>query len=232
MRQMGDSANILAVGDTIGDIHLLDICKLSAGCYLSSARKSNKSGGEDIGLGRLAGPGSFIRQLVNHPTSKPNVLACVRLDRKLWTWEISKKKKNGMKKPLDCVYLKQRLNCVLFCEDGDDTENKTDNDYEESGMEGGGMTRSRKELEEDTVEDYIDSDDYVNRKNVNKRSNTDTNQKGLHEEETESEFDKNGSSDIEENDDNDKDTDESDDDKGSGAGDDGGNVIASKRRCT
>ena len=53
MCQMGDKANILAVGDTIGDIHLLDICKLSAGCYISSARKSNKSGGEDIGLGRL-----------------------------------------------------------------------------------------------------------------------------------------------------------------------------------
>jgi len=112
MCQMGDSANILAVGDTIGDIHLLDIRKLSAGCYISSPRKSNKSGGEDIGLGRLAGPGGSIRQLVNHPTSKPNVLACVGLDRKLWTWDISKKKKNGMKKPLDCVYLKQRLNCV------------------------------------------------------------------------------------------------------------------------
>jgi hypothetical protein len=41
-----------------------------------------------------------------------------------------------MKKSLDCVYLKQHLNCVLFCEeDRDDTENKTDNDYEESGME-------------------------------------------------------------------------------------------------
>ena len=52
MCQMGDSANILAVGDTIGDIHLLDIRKLSAGRYVSSARKSNKSGGEDIGLGR------------------------------------------------------------------------------------------------------------------------------------------------------------------------------------
>ena len=127
--------------------------------------------------------------------------------------------------------MKQRLNCVLFCEDGDDPENKTDNDYEESGMEGGSMTRSRKELEEDAVEDYIDSDDDVNRKNVNKRS--DTNQKGLHEEETESESDENGSSDVEENDDNDKDTDElDDDDEGSGAGDDDGNVITSKRRCT
>ena len=45
--------------------------------------------------------------------------------------------------------MKLRLNCVLFCEDGDDIENKTDNDYEESGMEGGSMTRSRNELEED-----------------------------------------------------------------------------------
>ena len=126
--------------------------------------------------------------------------------------------------------MKQRLNCVLFCEDGDDPENKTDNDYEESGMEGGSMTRSRNELEEDAVEDYIDSDDDVNSKNVNKRC--DTNQKGLHEEETESESDESGSSDVEENDDNDKDTDESDDDEGSGAGDDDGNVIASKRRRT
>jgi hypothetical protein len=98
-------------------------------------------------------------------------------------------------------------------------------------MEGGSMTRSRNELEEDAVEDYIDSDDDVDRKNVNKRS--DTNQKGLHEEETESESDENGSSDVEENDDNDKDTDElDDDDEGSGAGDDDGNVITSKRRRT
>jgi len=127
--------------------------------------------------------------------------------------------------------LKQRLNCVLFCEDGDDTENKTDNDYEESGMEGGSMTRSRNELEEDAVEDYIDSDDYdVNKKNVNKRS--DTNQKGLHEEETESKSDENGSSNIEENDDNDEDTDESDDDVSSRDDDNDGNVIASKRRRT
>ena len=230
MCQMGDSANILAVGDTIGDIHLLDIRKLSAGRYTSSGG-SRKSASEDIGLGRLAGPGGSIRQLVNHPTSKPNVLACVGLDRKLWTWDVSKKKKNGMKKPLDCVYLKQRLNCILFCEDGDDNENKTDNDYEESGMEGGSMTRSRNELEEDAVEDYIDSDDDVNSKNVNKRC--DTNQKGLHEEETESESDENGSSDVEENDDNDEVTDElDDDDVSSGDDDNDGNLITSKRRRT
>ena len=99
-------------------------------------------------------------------------------------------------------------------------------------MEGRSMTRSRKELEEDAVEDYIDSDDCdVNRKNVNKRS--DTNQKGLHEEETESESDENGSSDVEENDDNDKDTDELvDDDVSSRDDDNDGNVIASKRRRT
>lgn len=157
MCQMGDSTNILAVGDTIGDIHLLDIRKLSAGRYQSSARKS-KTGSEEIGFGRLAGPGGSIRQLVNHP-SKPNVLACVGLDRKLWTWDITKKKKNGMKKPLDCVYLKQRLNCILFCEDGDGTENKTDNEYEESGMDGHDFDDERKELDEDAVEDYIDSDD-------------------------------------------------------------------------
>jgi hypothetical protein len=248
--QMGDNANILAVGDTIGDIHLLDIRKLSTGRYLSSGgskKSNNRSGGEDIGLGRLAGPGGSIRQLVNHPT-KSNVLACVGLDRKLWTWDITKKKKNGMKKPLDCVYLKQRLHCVLFCEDGDGTENKTDdNDYEESGndvrydfddergsIECGGLTRSKKELEEDAVEDYIDSDDDDNTNvNVNKRS--EKSEKGLLEEETEFESDENSCSDGEDSNDNNVDESNDDDDESSessGGDDDGGdgNTIASKRR--
>ncbi len=39
-------------------------------------------------VGRLAGRGGLVRQLAVHP-SMPNVLVCVELDRKLWTWDVA-----------------------------------------------------------------------------------------------------------------------------------------------
>jgi hypothetical protein len=39
-------------------------------------------------VGRLAGPGGLVWQLAVHP-SMPNVLACVGLDCKLWTWDVA-----------------------------------------------------------------------------------------------------------------------------------------------
>ncbi|KAL7454729.1 hypothetical protein ACHAWC_006340 [Mediolabrus comicus] len=154
----------LAIGDSIGDCHLIDMRKMHSGKQYSARKQHAK---EEIGLGRLVGPGGSIRTLVRHP-SLP-YLACVGLDRKLWTWDVSKRKM------MDCVYLKQRLNCALFC--GDDSWNGADNndndiDGEENGDNYDGEVdyiqdeewnnKRERELEkdhQDEVEDYIDSDD-------------------------------------------------------------------------
>jgi ribosome biogenesis protein NSA1 len=156
--------NTLAIGDSIGDCHLIDMRKMHSGKQYSARKQHAK---EEIGLGRLVGPGGSIRTLVRHP-SLP-YLACVGLDRKLWTWDVSKRKM------IDCVYLKQRLNCALFC--GDDSWNGADNndndiDGEENGDNYDGEVdyiqdeewnnKRERELEkdhQDEVEDYIDSDD-------------------------------------------------------------------------
>eukprot|EP00581_Thalassiosira_minuscula_P018936 CAMPEP_0183721086 /NCGR_PEP_ID=MMETSP0737-20130205/13500_1 /TAXON_ID=385413 /ORGANISM="Thalassiosira miniscula, Strain CCMP1093" /LENGTH=638 /DNA_ID=CAMNT_0025951057 /DNA_START=95 /DNA_END=2011 /DNA_ORIENTATION=+ len=153
--QLHDS-NTLAVADSIGDCHLLDLRKMSSGNKFNKSRNKAK---EEIGLGRLVGPGGSIRQLALHPTL-PH-LACVGLDRKLWTWDVSRRKM------MDCVYLRQRLNSLLFCEDeswdygmGEEEEE----DGGEGGMyeydgEGGSGTKRERELDEveDEVQDYVDS---------------------------------------------------------------------------
>jgi len=65
---------VLWVGDTHGDVYLLDMRKLSMQRYLFA--KMLRSG-EGMGLGRLVGlGGGAISQLVVHPTLT-NVLACV-----------------------------------------------------------------------------------------------------------------------------------------------------------
>jgi hypothetical protein len=158
--------NTLAIGDSIGDCHLIDMRKMHSGKQYSARKQHAK---EEIGLGRLVGPGGSIRTLVRHP-SLP-YLACVGLDRKLWTWDVSKRKM------MDCVYLKQRLNCALFCGDdswnGADNNNDDDIDDEENGNNYDGEVdyniqdeewnnKRERELEkdhQDEVEDYIDSDD-------------------------------------------------------------------------
>lgn len=175
--QMHDG-NTLAVGDTVGDVHLLDMRKMHSGKQRyggrsgsgSSSSKSfssarHRSRKEEIGVGRLVGPGGSIRQLGLHPTLP--ILSCVGLDRKLWTWDVK------TKKMLDCVYLRQRLNCLLVCEDGSWKDHDTEGsggggiDYENDGDgrhdKYGGYYDDEKEgrrdmEEEDEVEDYIDSD--------------------------------------------------------------------------
>ena len=148
--QLSDG-NTLAIGDSIGDVHLLDMRKMHSGKSYTSTSNKRKAK-EEISLGRLVGPGGSIKQLCIHPTLP--YIACVGLDRKLWTWDVNKRKM------MDCIYLKQRLNCFLFCEDeswnndnddGSDGENEK-YDYDIDGE--GGM-----ENEEDEVEDYVNSDD-------------------------------------------------------------------------
>jgi len=150
--QLSDG-NTLAIGDSIGDVHLLDMRKMHSGKSYTSTSNKRKSK-EEMSLGRLVGPGGTIKQLCIHPTLP--YIACVGLDRKLWTWDVTKRKM------MDCIYLKQRLNCFLFCED-ESWNNENDNDDGSDGenekydydIDGeGGM-----ENEEDEVEDYVNSDD-------------------------------------------------------------------------
>ena len=113
-----------------------------------------KNAKEEIGLGRLVGPGGSIRQLSMHPTLP--YLACVGLDRKMWTWDVNKRKM------MDCVYLRQRLNCLLFCDDESWTaDNDDDVNGDDEGIGNVGVKRERElEEEEDEVEDYVlESDD-------------------------------------------------------------------------
>lgn len=141
--------NTLAVADATGDVHLLDLRNFHSGKQFTTRKQKAK---EEMGLGRLVGPGGSVRQVACHPTLP--YLACVGLDRKLWTWDWRRRKM------VDCVYLKQRLNCLLVCDDegwGDEEADKeaAEGVYEEEGREMG----SRRVLEDDAVEDYVDSED-------------------------------------------------------------------------
>mmetsp|Transcript_7668 Transcript_7668/g.15637 ORF Transcript_7668/g.15637 Transcript_7668/m.15637 type:complete len:594 (-) Transcript_7668:67-1848(-) len=157
--QLQNTNTTLAVGDSTGDCHLVDIRRMHSGKQFSARKQIAK---EEIGLGRLVGPGGSIRELVSHPTLP--YLACVGLDRKLWTWDVSKRKM------MDCVYLKQRLNSALFCADdcwsADDAKNDEDDgvadeevEYDEPDEEWNNKRERELEGDQDEVEDYIDSDD-------------------------------------------------------------------------
>jgi len=146
-----NNGNTIAVGDTIGDVHLLDMRKMHSGKPSHRNRYNNTSSKhkakEEIGLGRLVGPGGSIKQLYIHPTLP--IISCVGLDRKLWTYDVNRHKM------IDCIYLKQRLNCMLVCDDESwNVGNEEEDEIEEE--ENGGMN----DLEvEDEVEDYVNSDD-------------------------------------------------------------------------
>jgi hypothetical protein len=207
----------LAVADSIGDVHLLDVRKMSTGRYLGG-RSSGR--GEETGLGRLVGPGGSIRSMVVHPT-RTNVLACVGLDRKLWTWDLASR--NGKRKPMDCVYLKQRLNCVLFCDDGgygdatdgkdDDDDDAARHDNDGTGDSGTGRIKRERDLEDDAVEDYVDSDDDDNAKGNDDMAREDDggggNDNGMIGSGSEDAETESGSEDKDNDDDDDDDDDES-----------------------
>ena len=148
--QLNNNGNTIAVGDTIGDVHLLDMRKMHSGKpshrsrYNNNTSSSKHKAKEEIGLGRLVGPGGSIKQLYVHPTLP--ILSCVGLDRKVWTYDVNRHKM------IDCIYLKQRLNCMLVCDD--ESWNVT-NDEEENGS-----MNVDDDLEvEDEVEDYVNSGD-------------------------------------------------------------------------
>ena len=142
------NTNHLVVADAIGDCHILDLRKFHSGKQCSYNKRKQTYAAQEIGLGRLVGPGGSIRQLAIHPTLP--MVACVGLDRKLWTWDVN------TKRMIDCVYLRQRLNCLLVCDDEGWDSTATGGDDEEGIIENGGGDW---ENETDCVQDYVDSDD-------------------------------------------------------------------------
>lgn len=136
--------NNIVVGDSAGYIHSLDLRMIS-----------NKHGRSfSANVGRFNGPAGSVRQIVKHQTLP--IIACVSLDRMLRTFDIKRRKQ------LDCVYLKQRLNCMLFCPDktwnnsGSLNPGREDSDEQEYRTD----TEDEGDIDdEDEVEDYINSSD-------------------------------------------------------------------------
>ena len=136
-------SNRIIVGDSAGYMHTLDLRRIS-----------NKHGRSiSANVGRFNGPAGSVRQIVKHENLP--IVACVGLDRMLRTYDVNKRKQ------LDCVYLKQRLNCMLFCADGtwdinDDEE--ADQEFGTSDGNGDPLPMIEGNIDdEDEVEDYVDS---------------------------------------------------------------------------
>lgn len=122
----------LVVGDGAGYIYSLDLRRL--GRDLKTA--ANKD------MGRYVGPAGSVRQLKKHPTLPR--LAAVGLDRMLRIYDTKKRLQ------LDCIYLKQRINCVLMHSDGtwDGNGSAVDVvDPEDVDID-----------QDDIVQEYVDSD--------------------------------------------------------------------------
>ena len=129
----GIDEHAYVVGDAAGYLSEVDI-RMAMG-------KSKKS--PVITIPRFVGPVGSIRQIVRHHT-KP-LIACVGLDRMLRTYSAKTRRQ------MDCVYLKQRLNCVLFCEDEEWESNKEEISYDDV---------EDKDVDvEDDVQDYVISDE-------------------------------------------------------------------------
>ncbi|KAL3795517.1 hypothetical protein HJC23_009230 [Cyclotella cryptica] len=144
------NSNHLLVADSVGDAHVLDMRKFHSGKQSSYKKQKQSHSCQEIGIGRLVGPGGSIRQLALHPTLP--LVACVGLDRKLWTWDINSRRM------VDCIYLRQRLNCLLMCED--EGWNAGGDEQEEEGIVGDGRDWDDADNgDEDEVEDYIDSEE-------------------------------------------------------------------------
>lgn len=127
------NSNRIAVGDSAGYITNLDLRKIT----------NQRGRSTSANVGRFTGPAGSVKQIIKH--ERLNIIACVGLDRMLRTYDINSRKQ------LDCVYLKQRLNCALFCEDS--TWN--DNDEDENSVD------DEAEIEDSMIEGNIDDDDEV-----------------------------------------------------------------------
>ncbi|GAX16793.1 ribosome biogenesis protein NSA1 [Fistulifera solaris] len=129
------NAHTLVVGDAAGYLNAVDLRKLG------KKARVKKSITTTVGSqGRFVGPVGSVQSVVKHYDSP--VIAAVGLDRMLRVYDSENRKE------LACMYLKQRLKCVLVGRErmarGDDdsivSENEGDID------------------QEDVVDDYVDSD--------------------------------------------------------------------------
>jgi ribosome biogenesis protein NSA1 len=128
----------LVVGDAAGFLYQLDLRKLGKDRKVQAHKD----------LSRFVGPGGSVRQIQLHPTLPR--MAVVGLDRMLRIFD------TNTRKQVDCVYLKQRLNSVLFHTDDDWDIAKEITQYESDEA-----IRSDDEGidQDDLVQDYVDSDD-------------------------------------------------------------------------
>jgi ribosome biogenesis protein NSA1 len=118
----------LVVADTAGYVVSVDLRNLPS-----------------TGHARYVGPAGSVRQLAAH--SKLPRMAAVGLDRMLRLYDTTTRRQ------VACLYLKQRLNCVLMEEEeGDLTEGEVDPGEGDAEIDRGGFNQ------EDDVCDYVDSD--------------------------------------------------------------------------
>lgn len=124
----------LVAGDAAGYMYGFDIRTMSR-------KKDNRT---RINLGRYVGPSGSVRQIKKHPTLP--LVAAVGLDRMLRIYDSNKRKM------VDCVYLKQRLNCVLFSPEGAWGGSK-------AAFDNYNGSHDFETSQADTIQDYVDSDD-------------------------------------------------------------------------
>ena len=153
-------SNQIVVGDSAGYMNTLDLRRLN----------NHRGRSLSASVGRFCGPSGSVRQIIKHE-SLP-IIACIGLDRMMRTFDLNTRKQ------LDCVYLKQRLNCMLFCSDDTwkngspvfEQEDECDQPDEVQLSDLKGSIN-----DEDEVEDYVDSSDDENISDQGiKKSNTDT----------------------------------------------------------
>lgn len=136
----------IITGNTAGYVHAMDLRKMK----------------EQVG--RFVGPAGSVKQIVRHVSNDVPVIACVGFDRMLRTYDLR------TCNPIDKIYLKQRLQCMLFCSDKSLSLNKgepgnsdekvdvvVDDDAHWKALAENGNIE-----EEDDVEDYVDSEEDSN----------------------------------------------------------------------
>lgn len=94
------------------------------------------------------GSSGSVRQIVKHE-SLP-IIACVGLDRMLRTYDINTRKQKHV------VYLKQRLKCMLFCND-----NLLSSEEDDDGIEGINNAGEATELGEEITGNIDDADEVI-----------------------------------------------------------------------
>lgn len=94
------NTNEVVVGDSAGYIHVLDLRKII---------KEKVGWNMGSNVGKISNFAGSVRQIHKHKTLP--IISCISLDRMLRTYDLNKMIQ------LDCIYLKQQLNCMLVLED-------------------------------------------------------------------------------------------------------------------